>query len=288
MAGCKFWRMGSFERRRLTYWRRSIADWYTHMVSATLFSGEPLGYMLLLAFAVSVACNSPSTGCDFSLPPFRISTMLSHSAFYPPLPVTSSESRYSWTCRPPHESRGAPFVVLLSANVPVSGMLALAFQENVSLHAEMIMTDFPSDDSNPDLQPEWGIGALASLSGAFEPSFSLPTLRLKFGADACGCIKRVRFTWDGRGLADYGSCESLVSVHTDSGGIDAASGCFPSWAFPRSFDAKTELEHSAFERSTPQLVTELLPSNPCHPVHSMDLPLPQKAIRTASFNGHCK
>jgi hypothetical protein len=167
-------------------------------------------------------------------------------------------------------------------------MLALAFQENVSLHAEMIMTDFPSDGSDPDLQPEWEVGALAVLSGVFESSLSLPTLRLKFSADACGCVKRARFSWDGRGQADIGSCESLVSVHSDSGSIDTASACFPSWAFPSSFNAHTELERSAFERSTPQVVADLLPSNPCHPVHSMDLPRPQTAIRTASFNGHCK
>ena len=214
--------------------------------------------------------------------------MLSHPVFYPPLPVTLSESRYSWTCRPPHESRGAPFIVLLSTSVPVSGMLALAFQENVSLHAEMIMTDLPSDGSDPDLQPEWEVGALAVLSGVFESSFSLPTLRLKFGANACGCVKRVRFSWDGRGQSDNGSCESRVSVHTDSGSIDIASGCFPSWAFPTSFYAQAELQHSAFARSTPQRLADLLPSNPCHPVHSLDLPLPQTAIRTASFNGHCK
>ena len=259
------------------------------MVSASLFSGGMLGYLVLLAVAVSVECNPPSpTACDFYLPPFRISTMLSHSMFYPPLHVTLSESRYSWTCRPSHESRGAPFIVQLSTSAPVSGMLALAFQENVSLHAEMIMTDFPSDGSDPDLQPEWEVGALAVLSGVFESSFSLPTLGLKFRANACGCVKRVRFSWDGRGQADNGSCESRVSVYTDSGSIDIGSGCFPSWAFPNSFNAQAELEHSTFERSTPQFLDDLLPSNPCHPVHSMDLPLPQTAIRTAAFNGHCK
>jgi hypothetical protein len=265
------------------------------MISASLFSGEPYRglnpLLFLLALAVSVRCNPPSArpaDCDFSLPPFRINTMLSHSVFYPPLPVTLSESRYSWTCRPPHDSRGAPFIVLLSTSLPVSGMLALAFQENVSLHAEMIMTDFPSDGYDPDLQPEWEVAALAVLSGVFESSFSLPTLRLKFDANACGCVKRVRFSWDGRGQADNWSCESRVFVQTDSGNIDTASGCFPSWAFPSSFNAQAELEHSAFERSTPQLVANLLPSNPCHPVHSMELPLPQTAIRTASFNGHCK
>jgi hypothetical protein len=259
-----------------------IGGKHTNMTSIL---SKPQKILLLLALAVSVACNPLSVGCDFPLPPFRIRTLLSHSVFYPPLPVTSSESRYSWTCRPPHESRGAPFIVLLSANVPVTGMLALAFQENVSLHAEMIMTDFFSDDSDPEPPPEWEVGALAVLGDAFESSASLPTLRLKFGADACGCIKRVRFSWKGHGQADIESCESLISVHSDSGSIDRASGCFPSWAFPSPFDTQTELEHN---RITSQLVSGLLPSNPCHPVHSTTLPLPHKALRTASFNGHCK
>jgi hypothetical protein len=233
--------------------------------------------MLLLALSALPTNASSSVDCDFPLPAFRISSSLSKSVYYPPLPVLSAEARYSWTCRPPSDSRGFPFNVLLSANVPVAGMLALAFQENTSVSADVILTDFLDDDF------EWGVPAHAVLSNVAGNSFSPPTLLLGFSADACGCVKRVRFSWYAREAAESGSCEAVISVQPDTGNID--NSCFPSWAFDSSFDSKTD---SPPEKSALHFLVDLPSSNPCYPAPFNALTWSHKALRTVSFNGRCK
>jgi hypothetical protein len=237
-------------------------------------SGAPCISLLFLALLGNA---SPSVECDFSLPAFRIISSLSKSIYYPPLPVLSAEARYSWTCRPPSDSRGTPFNVRLSADVPVAGMLALALQQNVSVSADVILTDFLDDDF------EWAVPAHVVLSHAEENSFTLPMLLLGFSADSCGCIKRVRFVWDARDATDSGNCETAISVQPDVGDID--NSCFPSWAFETSFDSMTESlsASSAFRHSV-----DLPSSNPCYPAPLADLPWSHKALRTAAFNGRCK
>jgi hypothetical protein len=230
--------------------------------------------VLLLAL---LANASPSVDCDFPLPPFRMSSSLSKSVYYPPLPVLSAGARYSWTCRPPSDSRGFPFSVHMSAHVPVTGMLALAFQEHVSVSANVILTDFLDDDF------EWEVPAHVVLSNAAEKSFVLPTLLLGFSSDACGCVKRVRFTWDAREAADSGSCEADLSVQPDTGNIDHS--CFPSWAFENSFDSNIE---SLSESIAPRHLVDLPSSHPCNPTPLNTLPWSHKALRTVSFNGRCK
>jgi len=230
--------------------------------------------ILLLAL---LANASSSVDCDFSLPAFRMSSSLSKSVYYPPLPVLSAGARYSWTCRSPSDSRGFPFSVHMSAHVPVTGMLALAFQENVSVRAYVILTDFLDDDF------EWRVPADVVLSHAAENSFVLPTLLLGFSSDACGCVKRVRFTWDAREAADSGSCEADLSVHSDTGNID--NSCFPSWAFESSFNSNIE---SLSESNEPRHLVDLPSSHPCNPAPFNTLPWSHKALRTVSFNGRCK
>jgi hypothetical protein len=230
--------------------------------------------VLLLAL---LANASSSVDCDFSLPAFRMSSSLSKSVFYPPLPVLSAGARYSWTCRPPSDSRGFPFSVRMSAPMPVTGMLALAFQENVSVSAKVVLTDFLDDDF------EWEVPAHAVLSHAAENFIALPTLLLGFISDACGCVKRVRFTWDAGEAANSGSCEATISVQPEIGNIDNL--CFPSWAFESSFDSKIE---SLSENNVPRHLVDLPSSNPCHPAPFNALPWSHKALRTVSFNGRCK
>jgi hypothetical protein len=233
--------------------------------------------LLLLVPLALLANASPSVDCDFSLPEFRLSSSLSKAVLFPPLPVLSAQARYSWTCRPPSESRGFSFNVHLSASVPVTGMLALAFQENVSLNADIILTDFLDDDF------EWGVPAHAVLSNVPDNSDALPKLALDFSADACGCVKRVRFTWDARDVADSGSCETVVSVQVDTG--SAHNSCFPSWAFEDYFDSNAE---SLSDSSVPRSLVALPPTNPCYPARVDTRPWTHKALRTASFNARCK
>jgi hypothetical protein len=233
----------------------------------------------LLLFVALLADASASAACDFSLPFFRMTSSLSKPTYFPPFPVLSAQSRYSWTCRPPSNSRGFPFNVQLSASVPVAGMLALAFQENVSFSAQVILTDDLDDDV------EWGVDAHAVLNHFPENSPALPTLQLGFSADACGCVKRVRFTWDAREAADGGSCEAPISVQPDVDRSD--NSCFPSWAFESSFDSKKGTEPQS-KRSAPGLLTDLPSSHPCSPDLSNDVPLSHKKLRTVSFDGHCK
>jgi hypothetical protein len=237
----------------------------------------PCIFLLLLALLATPANASPFFDCDFSLPAFRMSSSLSHSVYYPPLPVLTAEARYSWTCRPPSESRGFPFNVLLSANAAVEGMLALAFQENTSVSADVILTDFVGDDF------EWEVPAHAVVSNVAGNSLTPPTLVLAFSADACGCIKRVRFNWYAREAAASGSCEAFISVQPDSSNID--NSCFPSWAFENSFDSKTE---SPRQSSAFPLMADLPSSHPCHPSPVNVLPWYHKSLRTVSFDGRCK
>ncbi len=140
----------------------------------------------------------------------------------------------------------------------------------------MVLTDLSGDDS----YHEWRVETASVLSHVFENSAVLPALQLRFSASSCGCVKRVRFTWTGGEAGDSGSCETGISVQNDFGQIDA---CFPSWAFQSSDGAK-----SAAESRMQPLIVQLPASNPCHPAHSSDLPLARNAIRTASFDGHCR
>ncbi len=238
---------------------------------------HPCISLVLLAPLALLANALPPADCDFSLPALRLSSSLSKSVYFPPLPVLSAQARYSWTCQHPSESRGFPFNVHLSASVPVTGMLALAFQENVSLNADIILTDFLDDDF------EWEVPARAVMNSVPGNSIALPTLVLGFSADACGCVKRVRFAWDARDAGDSGSCETVISVQPDSGNTD--NSCFPSWAFENYFESKAgPLPESSVHR----LSVLLPPTNPCHPAPFNALPWSHKALRTVSFNGRCK
>jgi len=235
------------------------------------------GITCVLFVALLADASARSAACDFSLPFFRMTSSLSKPTYFPPFPGLSAQSRYSWTCRPPSDSRGFPFNVQLSASVPVTGMLALAFQENVSLSAQVILTDDLDDDY------EWRVDARAVLNHFAENSPTLPTLWLGFSADACGCVKGVRFTWDAREAADGGSCEAPISVQPDIGSFD--NSCFPSWAFESSFDSKTEPQSKS---SAPGHLTDLPSSHPCSPDLSNNVPLSHEKLRTVSFDGRCK
>jgi hypothetical protein len=217
------------------------------------------------------------TMCDFSLSTLHVTSSLSKSVYYPPLPVVSAQSRHSWTCQLPNESSDIPFIVLLSATMPVSGMLALAFDEHVSLRTEVIMTDFPSDGT----EGEWQVEALAVLSNSFESALTLPILQVKFGSKYCGCVSRLRFTWDKREGADNGSCEAHVSMQSGRLG----NACFPSWAFETPSALETGFANESIK---PHILVDLHSSHPCHPLPSDPLPIYHAALRTASFNGHCK
>jgi hypothetical protein len=232
---------------------------------------------LLLALSLAPIVHS-SIACDFSLPQFSLSASLSKSTYYPPVFTASAISRYLWTCRYPNESRDDAFTVHLRAKAEVAGSLALAFQDNVSLRTEVILAD-ALDTSDI----EWAVDARVVLSDILENFASLPTLHLKFSARRCGCVKRVRFTWVSSNAEDSGVCDAPISVQPDFG--SSGSACFPSWAFQNAPEAEP---HSTTEGGNMHILPHFPPSNPCHPDHSKNLPLPDNALRAASFNGHCK
>ena len=236
--------------------------------------------IFFLLLAPSLASIVPSSiACDFSLPQFSLSSSLSKSTYFPPAFISSAESRYSWTCMRPNESRNDAFTVHLRAKAEVAGPLALAFQDNASLRTEVILTDALNDSSDV----EWVVDARAVFSDILENFASLPTLHLKFSAGRCGCVKRVRFTWDSSNAEDSGVCEAPVSIQPDFG--NSSSACFPSWAFQYAPHAQP---HSMSQGSNSHILPHFPPSNPCHPDRSKNLPLPDNALRAASFNGHCK
>jgi hypothetical protein len=245
-------------------------------VSLSLYTTRLLGYFIFVLSARALD-SPPHIACDFELPPFHMSAMLPNHNHFPPFPVVPASSRYLWTCGATHDPRFPPqFSVDLHARLPISGMLTLATHSNRSRGTQIILADFPDDE--PSL--EWEVEAEALFSDMLDDSAALPKLGLHFLADTCGCIKRVRFNWIEDDEAAHGSCEIAVSVH--SGGADADSSCFPSWAF-HSADASTESDIS----SQPHIRGPHRP-NPCSPVRWASVPLPQPQLRSASFNGHCR
>ena len=242
---------------------------------------KPTCLLLFFLLADHAALVSPSA-CDFSLPPLTLQTSISKSIHYPPLPLSSAASRYSWTCNASKHLRiSAPFNVHARASLPVSGMLALAAENRSVFSVQVIIGDPFSADSDA----EWHTEAVAHLSHSFQnaPSALLPSLQLKFTSRACGCIKRLRFDWGDRIGAYTDSCEALVSLQSSEHG-NAAGACFPLWAYQSSSDASAE--HSPADHVLPPHVGS--PSTSCLPVLWHTVPFPRSALRTVSFDGRCR
>jgi len=247
-------------------------------VSGAFFKSFDFCCCLALFAVLAVGATTSPIACDFILPSFQMNTLLPYYNHYPPFPVVSAPSRYLWSCRSPNDLRGnSQFSVDLHANLEISGMLALVEHGNSSLGTQIILTDFLGDESNL----EWEVEASLLFSGVPESAAALPKLGLRFRTSTCGCVKRVRFNWDGGETSENGSCEASINVHSESGDTD--NSCFPSWAF-HNFDPikqRTEIRE-------PLLSGEVQNLNPCHPVLWDTVPLPQKALRSASFNGYCR
>ena len=258
-------------------------------------------FILILIFALvangATLKRARPTACDFVLPPLTFHTSLLDPINYPPLPLTSTDSRYAWTCLTSNDlseidckngssssnniCKLSPFKVDARTSVQVSSMLLLAADNyadpsttSYGLNVDVIMSDASG--------AEWNIksDALLSYSSRFYPSRvqALPELWLRFETHRCGCVERLLLSWNVTEGAGEESCEAPVtSLESCEHGA-----CVPLWAFSKV--------HPTCEQRDNHLQSfnfQLPPSSACQPVRWHSIPPPKNAL-TTSFDGNCR
>ena len=254
-------------------------------------------------FFFALAADGPSfslgdvTSCDFILPPLSVQTSVLDTVSYPPLPLTSTGSRYSWACQAPNQigssdcrtinstqtstCKSSLFRVDARVSITASSMLLRAVNRctrhgtaSCLLNVEVVMSDA--------LGSEFSIksNALIDVSSLIHAHLTpvLPELWLKFDSHRCGCLQKLLFSWATKDGVGEESCEAPVAFVLSN----EHSACAPAWAFSTQYPT-CEKRDEYLQLSTPRST----PENACQPVNWPAVPPPKTALAT-SFDGNCR
>ncbi len=287
-----------FVRLRLQACMKFFCCSWRFPVSFTL---SHAAFALFFAFAANRATFTwgRTTACDFTMPPMTVQTSILDAVSYPPLLLTSTNSRYSWACQASNQvgasdcknvnsthasaCKSSLFRVDLHASFTASNMLLRATQNcsrpgtaSCMLKVEVIMSDA--------IGSEFSIksDALVSFSSATR-SYSrhvLPELWLKYESHRCGCVRRLLFSWASHDGSGEESCEAPVRPLESN----EHSVCVPAWAFSKR---NPTCESSESLRAAQIVSAQANTRKACQPVNWRSVPPPKNALAT-SFDGNCR